>query len=389
MRFLHIADLHLGYEQYSSPERFNDFSKAFLWLVDVANDQNVDFVLIAGDTFHKRTVDPLAVRVAIEGLRRLQCPVYGIEGNHEKAYFTDSKSWIDFLNDENAMTVLNGNCVNHGDSVRICGVRYAGAQTNTVVREFVLQLEDSNKFTILMVHAGVEGQVPHTSGLDEDTLSAIHDRVDYLALGHFHKPYTTDGWIFNPGSIENCGAEETLWPRRGGLLVDVGASGNIEHEFIATPKRPFYRIALDVTGAESANDVIRAVGSILEAGSIDTNAVIDFILSGLVQFDRSDIDIKAMRSMFESACSPLVVNIRNETTPVGFSLYKDRSTNDRRAIEYGVIRQIIERNAEYRDIADDLAKAAIEIKRMALFDGPEGVIEYVEDVADAITKPSS
>jgi len=370
MRFLHIADLHLGYEQYSSPERFNDFSKAFLWLVDIANVREVDFVLIAGDTFHKRTVDPLAVRVAIEGLRRLQCPVYGIEGNHEKAYFTDSKSWIDFLNDENAMTVLNGDCVDHNDNVRICGVRYAGAQTNAVAREFVSQLEDSNKFTILMVHAGVEGQVPHTSGLDEDTLSAIHDKVDYLALGHFHKPYTIDGWIFNPGSIENCSAEETLWPKRGGLLIDV------------TPKRPFYRIALDVTGAENANDVIKAVGGILEAESISNNAVIDFILSGLVQFDRADIDIKAMRSTFEGACRPLVVNIRNETTPVGFGLYKDRSTNDRCAIEYSVIKQIIERNAEYRDAADDLAKAAIEIKRMALSDDPESVIEYVSEIAN-------
>jgi len=389
MRFLHIADMHLGYEQYSSPERFNDFSGAFLWLVDIANAREVDFVLIAGDTFHKRTVDPLAVRVAIEGLRRLQCPVYGIEGNHEKAYFTDSKSWIDFLNDENAMTVLNGNCINHGDNVRICGVRYAGAQTNAVVREFVSQLEDSNKFTILMVHAGVEGRVPHTSGLDEDTLSAIRDKVDYLALGHFHKPYTIDGWIFNPGSIENCSAEETLWPRRGGLLVDVDASGNIKHEFITTPKRPFYRIARDVTCSENANYVIKAVGGILEAESISNNAVIDFILSGLVQFDRADIDTKAMSAMFEDACSPLVLNIRNETTPVGFSLYKDRSTNDRRAIEYSVIRQIIERNAEYRDAADDLAKAAIEIKRMALSDGPEGIIEYVEDMTNAIIKPSS
>ena len=34
MRFLHIADVHLGYQQYGLKDRFDDFSRAFLHLVD-------------------------------------------------------------------------------------------------------------------------------------------------------------------------------------------------------------------------------------------------------------------------------------------------------------------------------------------------------------------
>jgi hypothetical protein len=71
MRFMHVADIPLGYRQYGSNERFNDSSQVFLHVVEQAVDQQVDFFLRAGDLFEKRTVDPLAMRVAIEGLRML------------------------------------------------------------------------------------------------------------------------------------------------------------------------------------------------------------------------------------------------------------------------------------------------------------------------------
>ena len=34
--FIHIADTHLGYEQYGVRERFNDFSRAFWDIIDDA-----------------------------------------------------------------------------------------------------------------------------------------------------------------------------------------------------------------------------------------------------------------------------------------------------------------------------------------------------------------
>ena len=87
IRFLHAADVHLGYVQYGSKDRFNDFSKVFLHIVDDAVRREVDFVLLAGDLFEKRKVDPLAMRVAIQGLQRLRdagIPVLriGMSGAH-------------------------------------------------------------------------------------------------------------------------------------------------------------------------------------------------------------------------------------------------------------------------------------------------------------------
>ncbi len=55
--FIHIADTHLGYEQYGVRERFNDFSRAFWDIIDEALKRPVDFVIIAGDLFNKRAID--------------------------------------------------------------------------------------------------------------------------------------------------------------------------------------------------------------------------------------------------------------------------------------------------------------------------------------------
>ena len=55
--FIHVADMHLGYEQYGVRERFNDFSRAFWDIMQEALHRQVDFVVIAGDLFNKRAID--------------------------------------------------------------------------------------------------------------------------------------------------------------------------------------------------------------------------------------------------------------------------------------------------------------------------------------------
>ncbi len=66
LRFLHMADCHLGYRQYNLRERFNDFGQAFLNVIDTAIAEKVDFVLLAGDLFQKRAIDAAATLQAAE-----------------------------------------------------------------------------------------------------------------------------------------------------------------------------------------------------------------------------------------------------------------------------------------------------------------------------------
>jgi len=63
--FLHMADLHLGNYQYGSKDRFNDFALAAMWAAQTAIAHEVNFVVVAGDLFHKRSnLQPTTLRQA-------------------------------------------------------------------------------------------------------------------------------------------------------------------------------------------------------------------------------------------------------------------------------------------------------------------------------------
>src|SRR5579885_1006772 len=108
--FIHIADTHLGYEQYGIRERFNDFSRAFWDIMQEAAERPVDFVLIERDLFHKRAIDARTLIHATEGLKLLkerEIPVLAIEGNHDRSYFREGVSWLQFLCHQNYLTLLD------------------------------------------------------------------------------------------------------------------------------------------------------------------------------------------------------------------------------------------------------------------------------------------
>ncbi|MFN8465769.1 MAG: hypothetical protein U0X20_09475 [Caldilineaceae bacterium] len=49
---------------------FNDFGRAFYAVIDEAIGRKVDFVILAGDLFHKRSIDALTLNQAIRGLEK-------------------------------------------------------------------------------------------------------------------------------------------------------------------------------------------------------------------------------------------------------------------------------------------------------------------------------
>src|SRR3982751_4761336 len=98
MKFLHISDIHLGCTRYQLAESPRDFFDAWNDVLEkYAIDEKVDFVLICGDFFHKRNVDPQTMNHAVFGLRKMErarIPVIVIEGNHDQHYRDITHSWL-------------------------------------------------------------------------------------------------------------------------------------------------------------------------------------------------------------------------------------------------------------------------------------------------------
>jgi len=416
MRFMHIADVHLGYQQYGLKERFNDFSRTFLQLIEEALAKRVDFVLLAGDLFEKRTVDPLAMRVAIQGFTELHAagiPVLAIEGNHEKAYYHEQYSWMDFLDGLGYIRLLNptfeeGQAIltPHGDEggayvdlplnaagdalLRVYGLKYYGASIGKAMEMFAEALAAMDhsqvQYAILMLHAGLEGPMAHTGRLRYDDVALVRGMIDYVALGHIHKPYELEDWLYNPGSPETNSMEEVKWPERGYYLVDIRPGGDPPHaaELISTQRRPFYRFPVKVDTLETPNAVYDAVQKLTVVRARDVKRapapVVELRLGGVLPFNRYDLDVNHIQTLVDDAWKPLVTRVKNDTTPLAFEVRVEEETS-RPELERAIVRDLLARDARYRPEAKAWADGALFLKRMVLEgDTPEAVIAHLRQL---------
>jgi len=98
-RVIHTGDTHIGYRQYHSPERRQDYLRAFRQVIDDAIDDEVEAVIHAGDLFHDRRpglADLQGTISILRDLRAAEIPFLAVVGNHEQKR---TGQWLDLLQD--------------------------------------------------------------------------------------------------------------------------------------------------------------------------------------------------------------------------------------------------------------------------------------------------
>jgi exonuclease SbcD len=414
--FVHTADNHLGYEQYGMKERFNDFARAFLAVVDDAIARRADALVIAGDLFNKRAIDAMTLMQAHEAFRRLKdagIPAIAIEGNHDRSYYRDGLSWLQFLCWEGMVHLLNpllrdgvpevtpldprtlrGAYVDlQGGRLRVYGLPWYGAGTARVMEAFARELEaareqearDGVEYRLLLMHTGVEGIVPQMHGLPTyEQFQPLRGLVDYVGLGHVHKHYERDNWLYNPGSTETWGAEESAW-ERGYYVVRVETDvpeGQPRHvaEHVTNPRRPFLRFTFRVDGVPDPTALYdrferfchqRAEEHRAELAATASEPVIDVAVTGIMSFASSAWERGRLEEIVRSYFTPLVVRVHDGTRDSDYDPLdgaegdgRDRSTWHE--LELHVFQELLARDARYLPNAPHWAQVLAEIKQMAL-----------------------
>src|SRR5207248_8745095 len=178
------------------------------------------------------------------------------------------------------------------------------------------------EYRLLTLHTGVEGEVPRMQGLpSRASFQPLKAYVDYLALGHVHKPYEYEGWIYNPGSTETCGAEESAWEDRGYYVVEIDtdeparvidpdkAARCHRATHLVSKRRPFVRHELRVDGLsepdalyEHLEHYCRREG--LKYQSEMLSPVIQIHLVGTLAFDAGSLDQKYMEEIIVTHFQP-------------------------------------------------------------------------------------
>lgn len=426
-KFLHLADCHLGYDQYNLPERYNDFTRAFLAIINQAIAQQVDFVILAGDLFHKRSIDALTLNQAMRVLERLRqagIPCIAVEGNHEKAYLQDhlNLSWMDFLARQELVTLLSptfgeedpiplqpyrnhqGAYVDPIPGLRVFGLKYMGASTAKAMERVATAMQamadeqtKGIEYTIFVAHTGIEGVMPGQSGgLSHRQLAPLRPHVDYLALGHIHKPFSHEEWVYNPGSPETCSLTEAAWDERGYYVVEVDTDRARSPEEPAhtarlyrNPRRPVHRLAIKtdlhptpealMTFADTY--VARRARDLLRGGE---PPVVELQLFGNLPFDRSALDLAALKTLLDRHFTPLISLVKNQTQPTEFAVDLEQGVS-RLQLERQILAGLFQRDERFGRQEEAWADLAMTLKRLALENSdPETILTELESRSQQI-----
>ena len=254
-------------------------------------------------------------------------------------------------------------------------MRYYGSSTARVVKRVADALAAADKhgveYTIFMAHAGVEGVLDHHGGaLSHRELAPLRPHVDYLALGHIHKPYEFDNWIYNPGSPETNSMTEAAWPERGYYLVEVDTKAEPKHRPLlhANFRRPFERIFFKVDDCETPVELFdqcrRFVGR-RRRQFRGREPVVELRLTGVLPFDRSALTLAPFEQMIEELYEPLIRFVRNDTRAAEFAVGDDQQLS-RPALERQIIAGLLERDSRFRARSGEWTELALAIKQLAV-----------------------
>jgi DNA repair protein SbcD/Mre11 len=423
MKFLHLADIHLGCRRYNLEERTKDFFRAWHEVITThAIPNRVDFVLIAGDFFDRRNIDPQAMNHAVAGLDLLKdagVPVVAIEGNHDQRDAVSEHSWMRSLSEWGFIKLLEPQSKPEGGfslvpwdederagsyvdiaGARIFGSHWFGASATAAIPILADALRDARGeglFNILMLHTDVEGQTNRPiPAVPVAKLKELKQLVNYVALGHTHKRFDLDGWAFNPGSLEPTSIDEFREPR-GAFLVEVDEAHNIKAEVISDyVQRPFQRLSFDVSGAEDAAAVHAGVTELVEREARQHDAegdtpapIIEITLRGHLGFKNSLLQVSRMRDETRERTGALHVMIRNQSVPVEYAVAAGMDAQaPRHERERRIIEDLIARDNRFKGRAREMADLVIEAKRQALSnEAPDKILELIAQKLDSADAP--
>jgi len=251
MKLLHFADAHIDMANYGRhdpgtglPLRVLDFLKSLDTIVDAAIFEKVDLVIFAGDAYKDRSPAPTFQREwgrRIIRLSRAGIPTFLLVGNHDmspavgRAHAVQEFDTLqiphvrilqkpEFLSaDELGLPVQMIAIPYISRSGLMAALEVSGVDRAEVYSEIEQRLTellmewlanaDQNLPIILTAHASVQGASygsERTVMLGSDFVlpaSLVKDkRLDYVALGHIHKPQNLNEGghppVIYPGSIE-------------------------------------------------------------------------------------------------------------------------------------------------------------------------------------------
>jgi exonuclease SbcD len=255
MRLLHTSDWHLGRSLHGT-DLLVEQEAVLSGLAGVVAAEGVDVVLVAGDVYDRAVPSADATAVLDRVLTRLRAAGAAVvltPGNHDSARrlgFASGLLAVSGVHVRAATPLLDEPVLladEHGD-VAVYGLPYlepdiarhelglTGGRSHEAVLGAAMDRVRADLFlrpgarSVVLAHAFVGGGLPSDSERDicvggvDLVPAAVFDGVDYVALGHLHRPQTLSPRVRYSGSplaysFGEAGHDKQAW------LVDLDADG--------------------------------------------------------------------------------------------------------------------------------------------------------------------
>jgi exonuclease SbcD len=302
MKFLHLADSHLGESMplYRTPPnnwRGESFIKNYYRALKPALEAEVEFVLHAGDLFDKYHINMDIIGRAMVPLRQIAArniPVFIVPGNHEREHIPGGL----LLAGENIHIFSKPESIEFAvknEKVIVVGfpfIRHNSRMTFKQIIEKSGWKPRRDAFSVLLCHQTFEGAKVGTknftfrNGEHVVQLSDIPHGFGYVACGHVHKQQimrANNTIICYAGSTERVNFQE-MHEDKGFVIVEV-KDGVAHPSFRKLNSTKMEIVSLDTTD-KTAEDIIRAIDKHIAESKPST--VVRFHLHG-------EIDVEKLR----------------------------------------------------------------------------------------------
>lgn len=240
MRFIHIADIHLGAVPDAgypwSDKRRTEIWDSFKRIIRTAQKEQIDFLLIAGDLFHRQPLLRELKEVNYLFSTLTDTRVVFILGNHD--YLKKDSFYRGFQWNDNVICLEDQECqrIHFTDlGTTIYGFSYHSREITQALYDEIIP-EEEGVCTILLAHGGDEKHIP----INKKQLSQAG--FDYIALGHIHKPQ-----ILLPNQMAYSGALEPLdrneTGEHGYILGDY-SQGKMRIQFVPSAAREYIHLEI-------------------------------------------------------------------------------------------------------------------------------------------------
>lgn len=255
MKFIHMADVHLGVQPDKgkkwSKDREQEIKDTFVRVIGEAEAKQVDLLLIAGDLFHMPPSEGMIRDVDYILSKLTKTKTIMIAGSNDYMKPDSPLANYQFSSKTICLSADKISNVYMKDlDVCVTGFSYNSKENEEDIINHIKPAKPG-AVNILLAHGGDSKHLPFNKKILRES------NFDYIALGHIHKPeIIKENAVIMAGSLEPIDYTDT--GARGYVYGEI-VDGRVKAEFVPAARRTYMNLLLKIKPEHTPQGILELV----------------------------------------------------------------------------------------------------------------------------------